>query len=116
MSEGTILAYPLTRAENRRWDRAMTLYPSGLGHEIEVSFDRLWVVELTDEYRVLLSLRLRERGVVDLGDGWMIVPRAAAREAREALQSETGNWLIARAVRFRTARARAAWEALLQFS
>lgn len=73
-------------------------------------------VELADEYRVLLSLRLQSQGVIDLGNGWMIVPRAAAREARDALQSECGNWFIARTVRFRTARGRAVWEALLQFS
>lgn len=116
MSEWTVFTYPLNCAESRRWDRAIALYPSGLGHEIEVSFDRLWVVELPDEYRVLLSLRLQSQGVIDLGNGWMIVPRAAAREAREALQLESGNWFIARTARFRTARARAAWEALLQFS
>lgn len=116
MSDWTVLAYPLSRAENRRWEEAMTRYPSGQGHEIEVSFDRLWAVELPDEYRVLLSLRFQSQGVIDLGNGWMIVPRAAAREARDALQSECGNWFIARTVRFRTARARAVWEALLQFS
>ena len=114
MSEWTVLAYPLSRAENRRWEEAMTLYPSGLGHEIEVSFERFWVVELTEDDRVLLSLRLRDQGVIDLDNGWMIVPKAAVREAREALHSADGTWFIGRAARFRTARARTALEALLQ--
>lgn len=116
MSEWSVFIYRLTRAENRCWDDAMTRYPSDLVHEIEVSFQRSWLVELPDEYRVLLSLRLKEQGVVDLGNGWVQLPREVAREAREALHAETGNWFIGRTAGFRTARARRAWEALVQNS
>lgn len=113
MSEWATLIYPLTLAENRRWDQAMTRCPSWLVHDIEVSFVRSWLVEISDDARVLIAFRLRDQGVLDLENGWVLVPRKAAREARETLQFETGKWMIARHARFRSARARDAWEALL---
>lgn len=112
MNEWAILVYPLTRAENRCWDHAMTRCPSWLVHEMEVSFVRSWLVEVSDVARVLIALRLRDQGVLDLENGWILVPREAAREVRETLHFETGNWMISRQARFRSARARDAWEAL----
>lgn len=116
MSGWTVRYYPLSCSGNRSWHRAMSLYPTGLSHEIEVSFIRFWLVELPDEYRVLLTLGMSDVGVVDVGNGWMQVPRLARPAVWAAISGYPGTWMIGRAARFRTTRAKNAWDALIDFS
>ena len=116
MTDRRIVIYPLTRGQDRVWHQAMSEFPNGMSHEIEVSFERFWLVELPDTYRVLLLLRLGDERVLDLRNGWMLIERSAMREARGALAGHRSTWLIGRVACFRTHRAEHAWNALAQFS